>query len=180
MSSTRVSEDEVEDEVVTAGASDSGELADGVELPPVGPYAEGDTLAGVRRSWQVRRRLVVLRRRTRQGLVLTVLLLLVAIGLIAQTGQGAGSCTTNRVGSGSVRPFRAAHRGGCAQWHPSGRCDPHRSPAGRCGWGDHSSRPIPSSSDIRSLRRSLVGDRSGPPSSGGSISRFRAIPATRR
>ena len=77
-----------EDEVVTADASHSGDLADGVERPPVGPYAEGDALAGVRRSWQVRRRLVVLRRRTRQGLVLMVLLVLVAIGLIAQTGQG--------------------------------------------------------------------------------------------
>ena len=61
---------------------------DRAELPPVGPYAEDDALAEVRRSWQVRRRLVVLRRRLRQGLVASVVLLLIAIGLIAQTGQG--------------------------------------------------------------------------------------------
>lgn len=72
--------------------SDSSERPDqegvGPELPPIGPYSEDDPLAEVRRSWQVRRRLVVLRRRLRQGLVATVVLLLVAIGLIAQTGQG--------------------------------------------------------------------------------------------
>lgn len=61
---------------------------DGPELPPVGPFAEGDTVAEVRRSWQVRRRLVVLRRRIRQGLVAAVVLLIVGIGLVAQTGQG--------------------------------------------------------------------------------------------
>lgn len=60
----------------------------GAGLPPIGPYTEDDALAEVRRSWQVRRRLVVLRRRVRQGLVVTVVLLLVAVGLIAQTGQG--------------------------------------------------------------------------------------------
>ena len=62
--------------------------ADGAELPPAGSFTEGDTVAEVRRSWQVRRRLVVLRRRTRQGLVAAVVLLIVAIGLVAQTGQG--------------------------------------------------------------------------------------------
>jgi len=58
------------------------------ELPPIAPFEEGDALAEVRRSWRARRRLVVLRRRMRQSVVASVVLLLLAIGFIAQTGQG--------------------------------------------------------------------------------------------
>ena len=61
-------------------------------MDPVGPVpaeeAESLPLEELRRSWQVRRRLVLLRRRLRQGLVLTVVLLVCAIGLISQTGRG--------------------------------------------------------------------------------------------
>ena len=58
------------------------------ELPPIAPFEEGDALAEVRRSWKVRRRLVVLRRRVRQSVVAGLVLLLLSIGFIAQTGQG--------------------------------------------------------------------------------------------
>ncbi len=60
-----------------AGRSD-GTVPEELSVPAVRP----------RRSWKVRRRLVLLRRTLRQGLLASLALVLVAIGFVSQTGQG--------------------------------------------------------------------------------------------